>query len=348
MNTTYANQVSLNIAIQAISFQEAARHAIEAERARVARGEITPLTATMFAARVERYLVPFFGDQPVLGIRYPELQRLTDWLGNAGLQQSTIRQMLVTVRKVLNWTLIYQHISGLPAFPKVKQASVPRGGFAVKEYLQLWHAARRLSQEEAPERQATHRDTLGGLFAKGQPLAPELPWLIGFMVNSFIRPSDLRFIQHQHVQVVRGRHIYLRLSLPETKKHSVQIITLRPAVRIYEALLADAKARGCGGPEDFLFLPQVTNRKTAMVLMDLQFRKVLEATNLRVGGRGQIRTLYSLRHTAITFRLLYGKGIDLLTLARNARTSVEMIEKFYASELTAEMNVGMLQSRRTG
>ena len=46
------------------------------------------------------------------------------------------------------------------------------------------------------------------------------------------------------------------------------------------------------------------------------------------------------------FRLLYGKGIDLLTLARNARISVKMIEDFYASNLTAEMNIGLLQSRR--
>jgi hypothetical protein len=44
--------------------------------------------------------------------------------------------------------------------------------------------------------------------------------------------------------------------------------------------------------------------------------------------------------------LLYGEGIDLLTLARNARTSLEMVDKFYASELSAEMNVAMLHSRR--
>lgn len=81
-------------------------------------------------------------------------------------------------------------------------------------------------------------------------------------------------------------------------------------------------------------------------LMDVQFRRILEAAGLRKGARGQNRTLYSLRHTAITFRLLYGQGIDLLTLAKNARTSVEMIEKFYASELNPEMNVAMLQSRR--
>jgi hypothetical protein len=44
---------------------------------------------------------------------------------------------------------------------------------------------------------------------------------------------------------------------------------------------------------------------------------------------------------------LYGQGIDMLTLARNARTSVPMIEKFYASTLDGEMNVTMIQSRRT-
>jgi hypothetical protein len=43
---------------------------------------------------------------------------------------------------------------------------------------------------------------------------------------------------------------------------------------------------------------------------------------------------------------LYGQGIDTLTLARNARTSVQMIERFYASTLQGEMNVDMLQSRR--
>jgi hypothetical protein len=45
-------------------------------------------------------------------------------------------------------------------------------------------------------------------------------------------------------------------------------------------------------------------------------------------------------------RLLYGNGIDLLTLARNARTSVEMIERFYSCNLTAKMNIEMLQSKR--
>ena len=63
-------------------------------------------------------------------------------------------------------------------------------------------------------------------------------------------------------------------------------------------------------------------------------------------SNGQHRTLYSLRHSSMTFRLLYGRRVDLLTLARNARTSVEMIEKFYSSNLNAEMNIDLLQGKR--
>ncbi len=63
-------------------------------------------------------------------------------------------------------------------------------------------------------------------------------------------------------------------------------------------------------------------------------------------ANGSARTLYSLRHTAITFRLLYGRKIDLLTLARNARASVDMVEKFYSSNLSAEMNIDLLQGNR--
>jgi len=43
------------------------------------------------------------------------------------------------------------------------------------------------------------------------------------------------------------------------------------------------------------------------------------------------RTTYSLRHTYISMRLL--EGADIYQIAKNCRTSVEMIEKFYASHI---------------
>jgi hypothetical protein len=148
------------------------------------------------------------------------------------------------------------------------------------------------------------------------------------------------------VKVIKNEFHYLRLELPETKRHSQQIVTLRPAIRVYESLKKISESRGYSDDEDYLFLPEVHNRVIAGRLISMHFNKILLHTDLKTGSKGQSRSLYSLRHSSIMFRLLYGQGIDLLTLARNARTSVQMIEEFYASELKSEMNVGMLQSRR--
>ena len=171
--------------------------------------------------------------------------------------------------------------------------------------------------------------------------------LIGFMVNSFIRPSDLKFLQHKHVEIIETNYRYLRLSLPETKKHDQPIVTMTACVGIYKRILKHAKAQGYGRPNDFVFLPEITkNRDHALRHMGFLLIWVLNIANLKYGTKGQNRTLYCLRHTAITFRLLYGEGVDLLTLAKNARTSVSMIEKHYASTLNGEMNISLLHSKR--
>ena len=88
-------------------------------------------------------------------------------------------------------------------------------------------------------------------------------------------------------------------------------------------------------------------RGSALTQLQRQFTVVLAVTDLANGARGEERTLYSLRHTAIMFRLIESNGLDLLTLARAARTSVEMIDRFYAKHLTAEMNVALIQSHRS-
>ena len=154
-------------------------------------------------------------------------------------------------------------------------------------------------------------------------------------------------MQHKHVEVRRGEHgDYLYLPIPQSKKQDKPITSMPRAAVAYRRLLDYQRQRGYGAETDFLFLPEHSNRQTAYRTLTRQFDVVLNDTSLRVGKDGSQRTLYSLRHTSIMFRLLYGQGIDMLTLARNARTSVNMIERFYASSLSGEMNVGMLQSRR--
>ena len=123
-------------------------------------------------------------------------------------------------------------------------------------------------------------------------------------------------------------------------------MTLRAASHVCERLRKYQASRGHGSAEDY-FLPEAKDRFEAIQLITMHFRKILKKSGLSIGQEGQTKTLYSLRHTAITFRLLYGRGIDFLTLARNSKTSVEMIERFYSSNLTAEMNIEILQSKIT-
>jgi hypothetical protein len=178
-------------------------------------------------------------------------------------------------------------------------------------------------------------------------MPPDVAWAVGFMVNSFIRPSDLKTLKHRHVEVVRNDNTYLRLNLPKTKSHAKPIVTLQPAVRIYQQITKHYAAKNLAAPDDYLFLPHLRDRQYAHSVLAFYFNWVLARTGLKLGAHGQERSLYSLRHSSITFRLLYGQGIDLLTLARNARTSVDMINQHYASTVTGEQNIGMLQSRRT-
>lgn len=316
------------------------------EAVRVQRREFASRSLVMLKSRLSRHVLPFFGARIIDQINPADIEEFLTYLYEFNLSDITINQYFNALRKVLTHAFESDLISKLPRFPKLKMNSIPRGGFTVKEYLKILRYAKshRTSDEEIHVK--THRYTKDGIFSHKEELPHEFAWLIGFMVNSFIRPVDVKLIQHQHVEIVRGKYIYLRLTLPETKKHRTQIVTLFPAVRIYEKLLAYMEKKNLAKPTDYLFLPEILDREAASYLITRDFRKVLIGTGLRKGHLNQNKTLYSLRHTAITFRLLYGKGIDLLTLARNARTSVEMIERFYASQLTPEMNIALLQSRR--
>jgi hypothetical protein len=121
------------------------------------------------------------------------------------------------------------------------------------------------------------------------------------------------------------------------------------AVRVYQDLVKEhEKVAKSVGKEDYIFFPEISAEKDrwkAMDRMGRQFDYIVRAAGLKTSPTGEERTLYSLRHTAIMFRLTMG-DLDLLTLARNARTSVEMIERFYANHLTPEMNVAKIHSMR--
>jgi integrase len=74
------------------------------------------------------------------------------------------------------------------------------------------------------------------------------------------------------------------------------------------------------------------------------FNTILDEEGLKKDREGQPRTAYSLRHTYICLRLM--EGADIYQIAKNCRTSVEMIEKYYASHLKNSLDAAAINIRR--
>lgn len=320
---------------------------LELEQGRVKRGELSEKAFKITCYRMNKSVIPWFGKFPVEQISYLELEKYVAHLSGGNIKGVAIGQYLVVVRKVLQYALHANIIKQLPPFPKVKANRIPRGGFTINEYRLLLQTSWRMRGQPFEMHTRNKQTRVSKHEWITVAMSAELTRIIGFMVNSFVRPSDVKLLQHKHVEIIHSDNRYLRLTLPETKKHDKPIVTMPAAVGIYKRQLDDLRLRGYDKPDDFVFFPEFKNREHAMRHMDFLFGWLLELTGLKRGQKGQRRTLYSLRHTAITFRLLYGQGIDVLTLARNARTSVEMVERFYASTLNGEMNVDMLHSKRS-
>ena len=317
------------------------------QQARVDRDDLTALSLSIFRSRLHNYILPFFGSMVLEKINYQHLTDFVALLTKKGQSTTSIQQNLVATRKVFNYAHGLNLIRSLPKFPNITIKQHPRGSFTVAEYLSLVRKARRLIGTRIPSNFTVNSRRGENNLDQFAVVSQDMSWMIRFMINSFMRPSDIKFLQHKHVTVVRAKHIYLRLNLPETKKHDKPIVTLQAAVYVYERLLTWQKSLGYGGSEDYVFLPNQANRDLVLETYRWQFNFILQQAGIgKNASNGQNRTLYSLRHSSMTFRLLYGRRVDLLTLARNARTSVEMVEKFYSSNLNAEMNIDLLQGLR--
>jgi integrase len=316
------------------------------EYSRVQRGELSADSLQVLRNRLDLHILPTFGKRDIAAIDYQQLQRFVHVLSQR-LSSTTVSQYMVAVRKVFVHAKQVGVIAAPPDMPRIKVVSASRSAFTPTEYWQIMRRARSLVGTAYPHGTAYLRQHYQVMRADSH-MPPDLAWVIAFMVNSFIRPSDVKTLQHRHVEVVRNGAVqYLRLTLPETKRHAAPIVTLQPAVRIYQHMCLQRSQHAKIKPTDHLFLPQHQDRDQALKILSVMLTWVLEDLGLKQNAHGGNRTLYSFRHSAITFRLLYGSGIDLLTLARNARTSVEMIQRFYASTVQPEQNIRMLHSKRT-
>jgi site-specific recombinase XerD len=314
----------------AITFEDAAQDVIRHDEGKIRRGERNRELNDGQTLPLVNHLAPFFGGMPISEISYGTLSRLIDHLSDKGLKTASIRRYMVFVSKTLRFAHRRGVIERLPEFPTIKGKVRSRAWFSPDEYRHLLRTIRQMETEETKIRT--------------QRIGFELRALVIFLATTFLRPGDFKQLRHRNIEIVTRGARYLRILTSTSKTVMSPVVSMPAAVQIYSVVLRRQRAIGYGKPDDFVFMPQYQNRQFAYEMFRHQFRAALMRAQLERSPTGDPRSLYSLRHTAIMERLTRGDQIDLLTLARNCRTSVEMIDRFYARHLTAEMNVAKIQS----
>ena len=326
------------------SFLICAEGLIKEDEQRAARGEISNRYDESQRNIIKGYLIEQFGSYEVSEIEYGLMDDFKNDLHKRKLSTSTIKLAFATLSKVFNYAQRYGHIKQAPLKPKVKVTDNPRKFIPLPIYKELRRASQQALGKEFELRARKGIEVGRGKLLRRVTVTKDLIYAIPFMVYTFIRPSDLKTMQHKHIEIRSGaRGDYLYMPIPETKKHDKPITSLPRATYYYKKLRAYHQHCGFGGPDDYVFMPEMTNRNSAYDKLANQFECVLREIR---SYDGESITLYSLRHTAIMYRMIFGGEINLLTLARNARTSVSMIERFYASQLEGQMVIDELHAKR--
>ena len=271
-------------------------------------------------------LLDYFGDMDVRKVKSMHFQEYLGWLQKKrpALAASTKNTLNATFRNVMKMAVDEGAIDAVPSTPRSKLKDNPRPFFRFhplvsKEedaYQALLTAARQMAEDK--------------VIVRGVPVTDELYDLLLFLSHSFVRPltTELYAIRHSDVTVADDPK-RLVVTVRDGKTGYRAANTMPAAVSVYERIKQrNPNADG----EDYIFLPEYLNRTTAAKIIQRQFGELMDRSGLKVDkSTGKTHTLYSLRHTAICMRIINSEGqVNIFNLAKNAGTSVDQIERFYA------------------
>ena len=274
-------------------------------------------------------LLRWFGNKDIRKITTRDYSEYMADLENRrpDLTASTKATVMSSFRNVLKVARDDGVINDIPATPRPRQRDNPRPFFRFSPlgtgendaYRKLLKTARQMAEEK--------------VVVRGIPVTYELYDLIIFTTQSFVRPiaSELYAIKHNDITVSQDPPGLL-VEIRKGKTGHRIAATMPEAVEIYDRI--KVRYPDFEG-EDYLFLPAYQNRTTAGQIIQRQFRELLDRADLKVDKHtGKEHELYSLRHTAICMRIVKSHGhVNIFTLAKNAGTSVDQIERFYAKHL---------------
>lgn len=305
--------------------------------------------------RMKAHVLPFFKDKPLSAINKGLVQRYrvkraeetiarTTVKGKDGAPdtpgkppaRSTMLQEIVIIRQVL------KHAEGLGWIPFVPNLSTPymtqgkrgrRAWFSHDEYKRLYEATRRRIAE--------------GKRRGWKSRYEDLHDFVLIMANTGLRPDEAWGLEFRDVTIeddyatkdtilvidVRGKTgVGYCKSMPNA---------VYPFTELRKRRMRKLKEEGRSAEDIARVLP--TMKVFPKFNRDL-FNKILEEENLKFDRDGQRRTAYSLRHTYISMRLMEGANIH--QIANNCRTSVQMIEQFYAAHIKDRIDASAINVMR--
>lgn len=316
----------------------------------ITEGQRSPKWVSGYRDRLRLHLLPFFGSMRLSQVTPGKAQeyrvhRIETSRTGKPPARSTIHDEIVTLRQVLKTAIRHEWLAHLPDFsPPYKSQGkvVHRPWFSPDEYKQLYEKTRAHIIEAQPQHKWA---------------AEQLHDYVLFLGNTGLRPDEAKNLQHRDVAIVedgpRGQRI---LEIEVRGKRGVGYCKSTPmAVFPYERLLNRPKyvpqgrakernrkrnPRQVPPPE----YPKPTDRVFPGNHIG-QFNRLLDKSELKLDRDGKPRTAYSLRHTYICMRLM--EGADVYQIAKNCRTSVEMIEKFYAAHIKNMLDAAAINVTRS-
>ena len=275
--------------------------------------------------RLEKFVLPFLGDDPVKFVdparvqEYRHHRRVTfkEQHGRE-ISRSTLDKDIIAIGQVLKTAVRARALSHAPDLSepyKAKGKIKPRPWFSPEEYRTLYEATRRRANYPIHNKHIWAYRSLHNL--------------VLFIANTGLRPDEVNRLRYKDVQIINdeetGERILL-ISVQRGKRGVGYCKSTKGAVRPFERMMELKKP----AQDDIIFNGQHRGL----------FNTILEEEGLKYDEHGQGRTYYSLRHTYICFRLM--EGADIYQIAKNCRTSVEMIEKYYASHIQNTLNAAAI------
>jgi integrase len=277
--------------------------------------------------KIRLYLMPFFGDKVLSEINSGlineyRMRRLQDTSRGKPPARSTLHSEIVTLRQVLKTANSHGWLPNLPNFSSPYKASGKishRAWFSQAEYKLLFEATRRRAEKPLNNR---HRWA-----------CEQLHDYVLFMANTGLRPDEARRLQYRDVTVAKDagtKEVILEIEV-RGKRGVGWCKSMPAAVFPFQRL----EKRNEPKPTDLVFPGSPREL----------LNTILDELGLKFDREGNPRTAYSLRHTYICFRLM--EGADIYQVAKNCRTSVEMIEKYYASHIKNMLDASSINVRKS-